>query len=181
MTLRSLLMPIIGKTGLVATRRRFAGECVAWAAALLLERAAKARDRSNVPGPTRAQPLKLVKEFTNAYTLAVSPDSERICFFFTGHPHVTFSFDRGKWVGAGPGANDGLLGVIDLDGWKGLYSTRLLERPASASFFADSERFHVETHLIPASFNTRQEAIIDLRTHSLQNRIRAYDRRAIPP
>ncbi|HEY1759725.1 MAG TPA: hypothetical protein VGG72_30420 [Bryobacteraceae bacterium] len=166
-------MPIIGR---FVTRRRFAGQCVAWAAAPLLQRAAKAQARLTVPDPTREQPIKFVREFTNAYTVAVSPDGERICLYFTRHPHVTFTFHNGKWVGADAAAHDRLLGVMELDGWKGRYSTQLLEVPAGASFFADGDRLHVETQLIPISFKTRQEAIVDLRTDSLQNRIRTYDR-----
>jgi hypothetical protein len=61
--------------------------CAALAAASLL----KGQGQSENPGATPLQP-KLVKEFRNAYLMAVSPDGAKVCLYFTKHPLMTFTF-----------------------------------------------------------------------------------------
>jgi hypothetical protein len=68
-------------------RRRFLEGCAALAAASLL----KGQGQSENPGATPLQP-KLVKEFRNAYLMAVSPDGAKVCLYFTKHPLMTFTF-----------------------------------------------------------------------------------------
>src|SRR5665213_1557900 len=123
------------------------------------------------PAVKSLQP-KLVKEFKNAYLVAVSPDGGKMCLYFTKHPQLTFTFRGDQRTVDGGALKDEALGVIEMGSWDGIYSAQLRAKPISVSFFAGSEALYAET--LPTSdsgFRYWQQVVIDLSARKLAERV----------
>jgi len=104
---------------------------------------------------------KLIKEFRNAYLMAVSPDGAKVCLYFTNHPQMTFNIRGNQRTVDEGNPKDEALRVIEMGSWKDIYSTRLRAKPTSVSFFARSDAIYAETLVISDS-QDRQRVVIDL-------------------
>jgi len=116
-------------------------------------------------------PARLVKEINYAGLLDVSPDSAKLCLYFTRHPVRSFRETEGNWHENTPPIRDSedALRVIDVDSWTSSYATRLPALPFHGSFFADSTALCIEIPGVRGGCT--DHAVIYLRTGKMDERL----------
>lgn len=120
------------------------------------------------------QPRELVREFTDAYLRALSPDGRKICLYFTKNTTVSFRFSGSKWHDVTKRRGGDTLGVIEVDSWKELFSIPHKGVAPTASFFADSDRIITNTLLLDPRPSEHQHLLIDLRSGHVEDRTEVF-------
>jgi hypothetical protein len=107
-------------------------------------------------------PVRLVKSINNAGLLDVSPDSAKLCLYFTRRPFLSF-----RQVGSGIRENkapvrngEDALRIIGRDSWASVYATRLPSLPFHGSFFLDSEAVCIEMPAVSEGGQSGNEHLI---------------------
>ena len=155
-------------------RRLFISKCLGIAIVPLLR---AQDDRAIVPNrvggrASQSRELKLIKEFKDAYLVAVSPDGGKMCLYFTKRPQTILTVGPGQIKYAGGAPKDEALAVIEVDSWRTLYAAQLRGKPARASFFAGGEVLYAETdNIFAENFQKYQQVVIDLAASKLEERV----------
>lgn len=149
------------------SRRHFLGQCAAATMGAFVENVNGQGD-SNSFDPEQ---IRLIKEFADAYCVATSPDSTKLCLYFTKHPLTTFTLGGEQRTYDTGATKDEVLRVIQMVSWRTLYSAHLRQRAAIGSFSADSEELYVATNRLPPDFRTSPQLLIDLRTADLHQHL----------
>jgi len=150
------------------SRRRLLQRGAALAAPFAALQAREQDGSAAKPGAAFGEvPVRLVKAISSAGLLDVSPDSTKLCLYFTRRPFLSFREVGSAWRGSNEPVRDGddALRVINRDSWASTYATRLPSLPFFGSFFADSEAICVE---MPAVHEREQRGnehvVVSLRT-----------------
>jgi hypothetical protein len=115
--------------------------------------------------------VSLIKEIGYAGLLDVSPDSKKLCLYFSKHPVRSFARD-GQWgeKKAPVRRGEDALRVIGTDNGFATYTSRLPALPFRASFFADGDALYVE---IPGVGAGTDRVLVDLRVGKTEDWIDA--------
>jgi WD40 repeat protein len=116
--------------------------------------------------------MPFVKVFKNAGLLDISPDSRKLCLYFSRHPSRSFGW-HDQWEETTRPIRDGedALRVVNMESWQSVFEKRLPTSPYLGSFFADSEAIYVG---IPGLKSGHEHLIIELRTNRSDERIDPY-------
>lgn len=119
---------------------------------------------------------KLVKEFKDAYLLAVSPDNRKICLYFTKNPIDKFTGNGGEWTYEGGPSKGGrsAIEVIEMGSWRSRCSVRLRHAASMASFFVESNLLYASGDVIPGTNGSVQHILIDLDTQAVTEHLETW-------
>lgn len=120
-----------------------------------------------VEDPSSGSGTRLAKEIRNAGLLDVSPDSTRLCLYFTRRPFRSFVW-HGDWKEKKAPVRNGedALRVLTIGTWTSTYAARLPALPYKGSFFAGGEALYAEVPGVKGG--STDHVLIDLRAGRLE-------------
>jgi hypothetical protein len=121
-----------------------------------------------------ADRVRLFKEIKHAQLLDVSPDSKKLCLYFSRDPVRSFVW-TGEWREKKKPVSDKDEGlrIIEIGSWKLMYATKLPATPHRASFFSDSKALCT---VVPgAGGGRRLHRIIDFESGKEQDWLDQFD------
>lgn len=122
---------------------------------------------------SNGQDVSLVREIRDAVVLDVSPDSRRLCIYYSKKPVRSFTW-QGQWREhkAPVKAGEDALRLIDVDKWISVYAQRLPALPFRASFFADGGAVYVFVPGVAGGNN--DHLLIDVRESRIQEHLERH-------
>jgi hypothetical protein len=160
------------------SRRKFIGLSlgVAWTSLLRSQNKGQVIPPAVPENAVYLQP-KLLREFRNAYLVAVSPDSSKMCLYLTKHPQMIFTIRGSERSYDGGSLRDEALGVIAMGSWAPLYSMQLRDKPQAVSFFARSDILYAQTLPFANGLGNsdEQQLLISVPSGGVEERVAPYN------
>jgi WD40 repeat protein len=131
------------------------------------------------PGAVSADiPVRLVREIKYAQLLDVSPDSKKLCLYFSPDPGRSFVWN-GQWREKKKPLSDKDEGlrIMETGSWNVTYATKLPATPHKASFFADSRALYV--FVVGIGGGRSLHRIVDLASGKEQDWIDPFDPKSL--